>query len=105
MAAVAACDVLSAQAFAAKHGIARVHDSYEALIADPHLDAVYNPLPNGLRSTWTRAALATGTHVLCERPFTANVAEAREIAELAAKSDRVAIEAFPLPLPSVDFAD
>ena len=57
VAAVAARDVSRAQAFAAKHGIARVHDSYEALIADPDLDAVYNPLPNGLHGRWTRAAL------------------------------------------------
>jgi predicted dehydrogenase len=94
VAAVAARDASRAQAFAAKHGIARVHDSYEALIADPDLDAVYNPLPNGLHGRWTRAALAAGKHVLCEKPFTANAAEAREIAELAAKSDRVVMEAF-----------
>jgi predicted dehydrogenase len=94
VAAVAARDASRAQAFAAKHGIARVHDSYAALIADPDLDAVYNPLPNGLHGKWTRAALAAGKHVLCEKPFTANAAEAREIAELAAKSDRVVMEAF-----------
>lgn len=94
VAAVAARDVSRAQAFSAKHGIARVHESYEALIADPDLDAVYNPLPNGLHGRWTRAALAAGKHVLCEKPFTANAAEAREIAELAAKSDRVVMEAF-----------
>ena len=94
VAAVAARDVSRARAFAAKHGIARVHDSYEALLADPDLDAVYNPLPNGLHGRWTRAALAAGKHVLCEKPFTANAAEAREIAELAAKSDRVVMEAF-----------
>ncbi|MGA8125320.1 MAG: Gfo/Idh/MocA family oxidoreductase [Mycobacterium sp.] len=94
VAAVAARDVSRAQAFAAKHGIARVHDSYEALIADPDLDAVYNPLPNGLHGRWTRAALTAGKHVLCEKPFTANAAEAREIADLAAKSDRVVMEAF-----------
>jgi predicted dehydrogenase len=94
VAAVAARDGSRARAFAAKHGIARVHESYEALIADPDLDAVYNPLPNGLHGKWTRAALAAGKHVLCEKPFTANAAEAREIAGLAAKSDRVVMEAF-----------
>ena len=94
VAAVAARDPSRARAFAAKHDIARVHDSYEALLADPDLDAVYNPLPNGLHGKWTRAALAAGKHVLCEKPFTANAAEAREIAELAAKSDRVVMEAF-----------
>ncbi len=94
VAAVAARDVSRAQAFAAKHDIARVHESYETLIADPDLDAVYNPLPNSLHGRWTRAALAAGKHVLCEKPFTANAPEAREIAELAAKSDRVVMEAF-----------
>jgi predicted dehydrogenase len=94
VAAVAARDSSRAAAFAAKHGIARVHDSYEALVADPELDAIYNPLPNGLHGRWTRAALAAGKHVLCEKPFTANAAEAREIAALAAESDRVVMEAF-----------
>ncbi|WP_371685585.1 Gfo/Idh/MocA family protein [Mycobacterium sp. MFM001] len=94
VAAIAARDVARAQAVADKHDIARVHDSYEALIADPDLDAIYNPLPNGLHGKWTRAALAAGKHVLCEKPFTANAAEAREIAELAEKSGRVVMEGF-----------
>ena len=94
VAAVAARDASRARAFAAKHDIARVHDDYDKLIADPDLDAIYNPLPNGLHGRWTRAALAAGKHVLCEKPFTANAAEAREIAEQAAQSDRVVMEAF-----------
>jgi len=94
VAAVAARDASRGQAFARKHGIGRVHESYDALIADPELDAVYIPLPNGLHGRWTRAALAAGKHVLCEKPFTANAAEAREIAELAKNSDRVVMEAF-----------
>ena len=94
VAAVAARDVSRAQAFADKHGIRRVHGSYQALLDDPDIDAVYNPLPNGLHGKWTRAALAAGKHVLCEKPFTANAAEAREIAGLAAQSDRVVMEAF-----------
>jgi predicted dehydrogenase len=93
VAAVADRDVSCALTFAAKHAIARVHESYGALIADPDLDAVYIVLPNSLHGRWTRAALAAGKHVLCEKPFTANAAEAREIAELAAKSDRVVMEA------------
>jgi predicted dehydrogenase len=94
VAAVAARDVSRAQRFAAKNNNARVHDSYDALLADPNLDAIYNPLPNGLHGKWTRAALAAGKHVLCEKPFTANAAEAREIAEVAAHSNRVVMEAF-----------
>ncbi|MEA5364516.1 Gfo/Idh/MocA family oxidoreductase [Amycolatopsis sp., V23-08] len=92
--AVAARDANRAQAFATKHGIPRTHSSYEALLDDPDVDAVYNPLPNGLHGRWTKAALAAGKHVLCEKPFTANAAEAREIADLAAGSDRVVMEAF-----------
>ena len=92
--AVAARDGARARAFAAKNQIPRVHDSYEALIADPDLDAIYNPLPNGLHGKWTRAALDAGKHVLCEKPFTANAVEAREIADVAAKSNRVVMEAF-----------
>jgi predicted dehydrogenase len=94
VAAVAARDETRARAFAAKHGITRVHHSYQALIDDPDIDAVYNPLPNGLHGKWTRAALAAGKHILCEKPFTANAAEARDIADLAATSDRVVMEAF-----------
>ena len=94
VAAVAARDSSRARSFAAKHGIASVHESYEALVTDPDIDAVYIPLPNGLHGRWTRAALAAGKHVLCEKPMTANASEAREIAELAAHSDRVVMEAF-----------
>ncbi|WP_431230968.1 Gfo/Idh/MocA family protein [Mycolicibacterium psychrotolerans] len=94
VAAVAARDMSRARAFAAKHGIPEVHDGYESLIADPDVDAIYNPLPNGLHGRWTRAALDAGKHVLCEKPFTANAAEAREIAEVAATSGRVVMEAF-----------
>lgn len=94
VAAVAARDGERARKFASKHGIATVHDSYEALLADPAVDAVYIPLPNGLHGRWIRAALDAGKHVLCEKPFTANADEAREIADLAAKSDRVVMEAF-----------
>lgn len=92
--AVAARDGGRGRAFARKHGIGRVHDGYDELIADPDIDAVYNPLPNNLHGRWTRAALAAGKHVLCEKPFTANAAEAREIAEVAAATDRVVMEAF-----------
>jgi predicted dehydrogenase len=92
--AVAARSLDRAQAFATRHGIARAYAGYEELLADPDIDAVYNPLPNGLHGRWTRAALEAGKHVLCEKPFTANAAEAREIAALASASDRVVMEAF-----------
>lgn len=92
--AVAARDRDRAAAFAAKHGIPGVHGSYEALLDDPAIDAVYNPLPNGLHGRWTVAALEAGKHVLCEKPFTANADEARAVAEVARGTDRVLMEAF-----------
>ncbi len=93
VAAVASRNISRARAFAAEHGIVRVHDDYAALIADPDLDAVYNLLPTSAHGRWTRAALDAGKHVLCQKPFTANAAEAREVADLAAESDRVVMEA------------
>jgi len=93
VAAVGARDQPSADEFAAKYGIANVYGSYEALIDDPDLDAIYVLVPTSMHGQWTKAALAAGKHVLVEKPFTANAAEAQEIADLAAKSDRVVMEA------------
>jgi predicted dehydrogenase len=92
--AVAARDRSRAEKFAAKHGIPRVLDSYDAIVADPEIDAIYNPLPNGLHGLWTERALAAGKHVLCEKPFTANAEEAQSVADAAAATDRVVMEAF-----------
>jgi len=94
VAAVAARDPARARAFATKHGVPRVIDTYDHLIADPELDAVYNPLPNGLHGRWTRAALAAGKHVLCEKPFTANADEAKAVAAAHHGSGLVLMEAF-----------
>jgi predicted dehydrogenase len=92
--AVAARDPERARAFAAKHGIAKTYGDYAELLADPSIDAVYNPLPNGLHGRWTLAALAAGKHVLCEKPFTANASEARKVADVARESGLVVMEAF-----------
>jgi predicted dehydrogenase len=92
--AVAARDRKRASRFAAKHHIETVHDTYEALIADPNVDAIYNPLPNGLHTQWNLAALAVGKHVLCEKPLSANAAEAGEVAAAAQRSGKVVMEAF-----------
>src|SRR5580658_7651926 len=91
--AVAARDHDKASAFAAKHHIPRVVGSYQELVEDPEIDAVYNPLPNGLHGRWTKAALAAGKHVLCEKPFTANASEARDVAA-AVPAGAVVMEAF-----------
>jgi predicted dehydrogenase len=93
--------------FAAEYGIATVHGSYEDLIADPDIDVVYNPTPNGLHGVWTVAAVAAGKHVFCEKPFTANAAEARSVAAAVSTSDRVVMEAFhyryhPLTLRTIE---
>jgi predicted dehydrogenase len=95
VACVAARDPARAAAFAKKHGIAKVAPSYEAMLADESIAAVYNPLPNSLHAVWTTRALQAGKHVLCEKPFTANEAEAIAVAE-AAKAARglVCMEAF-----------
>jgi predicted dehydrogenase len=92
--AIAARDRSKAEAFARKHRIATVHNGYDALIADPDIDAVYNPLPNGLHGRWTIAALRAGKHVLCEKPFTANAEEAIEVAAVAVQSGLMCMEAF-----------
>ena len=92
--AVAARDRSRAETFASKHGIPTVHDSYAALLADPEIDAIYNPLPNGLHAEWTIAALEAGKHVLCEKPFTANTTEAEAVAAVASRTGLVVMEAF-----------
>ena len=80
MVAIAARDQSRAEAFARKHGLPRAHGSYEALLADPEVTAVYIPLPNALHAEWALKALAAGKHVLCEKPFTSNAAEAEKVA-------------------------
>jgi predicted dehydrogenase len=92
--AVAARDAVRAEKFARRHSIPRVHPSYDALLADPEIDAVYNPLPNGLHCEWTLKALRAGKHVLCEKPIAANSDEAIEMAEAADQAGLVLDEAF-----------
>ena len=91
--AIAARDRDRAADAAREHGIPTAHDSYEALLADASIDAVYIPTPNGLHGRWTLAAIAAGKHVLCEKPFTANAEEARQVAAAAAASPVVVMEA------------
>jgi predicted dehydrogenase len=94
IAAVAARDVGRAEEFAALHDIPTVHDSYEALIADESLDAIYNPLVPAMHAEWTIKALEHGKHVLCEKPFACNAAQAADMVRVARSQDRVLMEAF-----------
>lgn len=75
-----------AQATALRHGIDRAYDSYDALLADPQIDAVFIPLPNDQHAYWTLRALDAGKHVLCDKPMTLTFADARQCAAKA--SDR-----------------
>ena len=94
LAAVAARDRGRAEAYAAAHDIPMVLDSYEAVVNSPDLDAIYIPLPASHHARWSVAALRAGKHVLVEKPFAANATEARQVAEVAATSDTVLMEAF-----------
>jgi len=94
VAAVAARDPERAQRFAKKHGVPVAHSSYDALLEDPDIDAVYNPLPNALHAAWTLRALEAGKHVLCEKPFTSNEEEAQTVADAAVASGLAVVEAF-----------
>ncbi|HNF95222.1 MAG TPA: Gfo/Idh/MocA family oxidoreductase, partial [Anaerolineales bacterium] len=91
---IAARDPNRADAFARRHKIPRMHRTYADLISDPEIDAIYNPLPNGLHSEWTIKALQAGKHVLCEKPFSSNAKEAVEMAEAAKESGKILSEAF-----------
>ncbi len=92
--AVASRDSQKASAYAAEHGIAGVHGSYEALLADPDVDAVYISLPNGLHHAWTMRALAAGKHVLCEKPYTRRPDDVDEAFDAADAAGLVLMEAF-----------
>ncbi len=80
--------------YAKKHKIPVAYDGYEALLADPEIDLVYNALPPSEHARWSIAALEAGKHVLCEKPFAMNEAEARGMVAAAGQTDRYLIEAF-----------
>ena len=91
--AVAARDAARAAKFAASHGIPKSYGSYAALLADPDIDAVYVPSPNGLHYAWVVRALEAGKHVLCEKPIASNADEARAMVAAAEAAGRVVMEA------------
>ncbi|MEO0477349.1 MAG: Gfo/Idh/MocA family oxidoreductase [Planctomycetota bacterium] len=92
--AVASRSIESAQAFADTYGIPTSHGSYDNLLADPNVDAVYNALPNLYHKEWTLKALAAGKDVLCEKPMGMDASETEEMFAAAKQADRILVEAF-----------
>lgn len=92
--AVAARDRRRGEEFARAHGIAHVMDTYDQVVDSADVDAVYIPLPASHHASWTIRSLEAGKHVLVEKPFAANASEARQVAQVAATSDKVLMEAF-----------
>ena len=104
--AIASRDPARAREFAARHSVARVSATYEELVDDPEVEAVYIPLVNSLHREWTLRALAAGKHVLCEKPLGMNAGEAEEMGVAAEKAGVGLMEAFmyrfhPRPLALV----
>jgi len=92
--AVAARDKARAREFAEEHRIERVLDDYQAVIDDPEVEVVYNPLANALHGPWNLKAIAAGKHVLSEKPFASNADEARLVRDAARAAGVQAVEAF-----------
>ena len=92
--AVGSRDRARGEEFARRHGIGRVHGSYEELLADPDVEAVYIPLPNSLHVPWSITALEAGKHVLCEKPLSRRVADVEAAFDAAERAGRVLMEAF-----------
>lgn len=91
---VASRDRSRAEQFAMINRVERAFDSYEDLITDPEINAIYNPLHNGAHNEWNLRALAAGKHVLTEKPSASNAAQAREVRDVAKASGLVFMEAF-----------
>ncbi|WP_152044830.1 Gfo/Idh/MocA family protein [Aureimonas psammosilenae] len=94
VAALASRDGAKAKAAADRLGIARAYGSYEELLADPEIEAIYNPLPNHLHVPWTIKALEAGKHVLCEKPIAMSAEEAGQLVEASKRTGRLVAEAF-----------
>jgi predicted dehydrogenase len=92
--AVASRDPAVARDYAAVHGIERAHGDYDALLADPGVEAIYVPLPNSMHVDWSIRALQAGKHVLCEKPLSRHPAEVERAFDVAAREGRLLMEAF-----------
>lgn len=84
----------SANAFARQFSLPEAHASYDSLLADRQVDAIYLSLPNSMHHEWTLKALRAGKHVLCEKPFASNQAQAEEMFDVAGKCGKMVVEAF-----------
>jgi predicted dehydrogenase len=91
---VAARDPRRAKDYAAQHEIERVYESYDALLADPEIHAVYNPLPTNEHAPWTLKALEAGKHVLVEKSFAMDALEAQTVADAAQRTGLTVMEGF-----------
>jgi D-xylose 1-dehydrogenase (NADP+, D-xylono-1,5-lactone-forming) len=94
VAAVASRDRSRAEQYAREHGIERAYGSYDELLADPELDAVYVSVPNALHVEWSIRALEAGKHVLCEKPLSRRPAEVERAFDAAERAGRVLMEGF-----------
>jgi predicted dehydrogenase len=92
--AIASRNRAAAETEAVRFGIARVHEGYGALLEDPDVEAVYNPLPNHLHAEWTLRAAEAGKHVLCEKPLALSSAQAQEMVDGCARAGVLLMEAF-----------
>ena len=92
--AIASRDIVKARRAADALGIERAYGSYDALLEDPDIDAVYNPLPNHLHVPWTIRAMEAGKHVLCEKPIALSAPQARELLIARDRTGRQVCEAF-----------
>ena len=93
--AVASRDAAKGKAFAAALGVPVVHESYNALLADPAIDAIYNPLPNNLHAEWSIRAAEAGKHVLCEKPLCLTSREAIAMFDAAERHGVFMVEGYP----------
>ena len=94
IAAISSRDQAKAEASATQYGIAKAYGSYQAVLDDPEIDAIINPLPNSMHCEWTVKAAQAGKHILCEKPLAVTVAQARQMIDAARANGVLLVEAF-----------
>ena len=92
--AVASRSSSHASSYASEWGIPTAYGSYEALLSDPRIDVIYNPLPNAMHTEWSIKAMEAGKHVLCEKPLCMNIDELDALAAASSRTGKVVVEAF-----------